>query len=80
MFWSWVSNILEKCPIYYCDIVTDEEPIYEGNFKMYITKCLNELKENTNLSIDNAIKDLDIFSDEVVDYGEKFTRNKVQID
>ena len=81
----WIGNDdhdddLEKCPIYFCDIPDDTEPICEGNFKLYMKNCLNRLKEDneSNISIDNAIKDLDTFSDEILDYGEKFTRDKVE--
>lgn len=41
------NDDLEKCPIYLCDIASDEEPIYVGNFKAYMLDAIKRLKELT---------------------------------
>ena len=98
------DNDLEKCPIYICDIASDDEPKYMGNFKSYMKLDLDRLSlEITNIeNFDNlyeynhtfegycyeefcnllkgAIVDLNNFSDEILDYNETFTCDKVIID
>ncbi len=84
---------LDQCPIYVCDIASDNEPIYIGNFKRYMTIIIKDMinnKENLEIPDDmltqsetsemlySALKELNKFSDNVLDYGEVLTREKLE--
>lgn len=75
---------LDKYPCYHLDLSTDTnkfEPI--GNFKMYFTKlldyyeevCDQNEEEEEDEDVEDARRDLEDFSDEMIDKGDYFLKN-----